>query len=388
MIAVVQMTAQLANTVQMLVEFWKDIQDAPDEVQTLFEEIGALQPLLKMIKENDLEKRSDPALDTVIQRCNKQLCTLAEKLPNFDPDSVAIGFNFRTWKSSKIVVRKKEIKALLRTIDRTKLTLILLQLRKLDSIQRVHPPWLATPLIVPRRMVELQKFQQPANCSPAFPNQATEVDVHAAKICQNVTPPLAMQQDLEHGLVLRNHYHNTPSARCRATPLDSLQWTGEIHSDSYLQLWQSRFFVQTPMYSISVSTLARKVTTTDSSTKTQSVIKDICFIFYPSRLLSFVGLSSGIWAYGTYTTSWKWTPKIFNAVSKTAPIFEVCRKGELDAIKTLLDNGYASANDMDPTGQTPLLVSSNRVFLFFVSWPAMKIICSGNDLLPHSSLTI
>jgi len=58
---------------------------------------------------------------------------------------------------------------------------------------------------------------------------------------------------------------------------------------------------------------------------------------------------------------WKHSLEVFRAAPETAPIFDFCRDGNLEVVRTLLKNGHASPWDRDPEGRTPLFVRSLSV---------------------------
>jgi len=97
---------------------------------------------------------------------------------------------------------------------------------------------------------------------------------------------------------------------------------------------------------------------TDSSGRKLEVITS--FIFYPASWLSRFGLGYGTEANLNYSveSGWKFNFAPVRAVSENALIFELCRRGETQAVELMLARGDASVKDTSPKGWSPLHVSS------------------------------
>ena len=86
---------------------------------------------------------------------------------------------------------------------------------------------------------------------------------------------------------------------------------------------------------------------------------EISLTVRPADWLSFVGIRSGfIFDFTTSgTRGWKHTISPISLVSDDAPIFELCKAGNLSAVQRLLSAGKASVKDTCPQGFQPLHVS-------------------------------
>ncbi|KAK0620114.1 hypothetical protein B0T14DRAFT_566891 [Immersiella caudata] len=80
------------------------------------------------------------------------------------------------------------------------------------------------------------------------------------------------------------------------------------------------------------------------------------FIFYPKSWLGRFGLRRGVEAnlHWSGTTGWKFNIKPIRAVPENAYIFRMCEQGNIAAVKDLLSSGDASLMDTSPKGWTPL----------------------------------
>ncbi|KAH8883316.1 hypothetical protein GQ53DRAFT_846984 [Thozetella sp. PMI_491] len=80
------------------------------------------------------------------------------------------------------------------------------------------------------------------------------------------------------------------------------------------------------------------------------------FMFYPSSWLGWFGVRFGTEANLKFSpeTGWKFNITPVRAVPENSLIFELCRLGDVPAIKLLLSRGDASVKDTSPEGWTPL----------------------------------
>lgn len=63
------------------------------------------------------------------------------------------------------------------------------------------------------------------------------------------------------------------------------------------------------------------------------------------------------------TIGWQYTLQPFRAVPENALIFGLCRTGNSDGVKLLLERGEASPLDRDPMGRTPVWVAAKSLKL-------------------------
>jgi hypothetical protein len=125
--AVLSVTIQLAEYVKKLVEFGKQVQDAPAEVSALFHDLELLsmvlektRPLEPLVPLGDIGER-------VLRNCNSKISKLQAKIQpaieQFRSDSQCK----RTWSALKIVLKQKQIDALQKSILEAKSTLQVVQ---------------------------------------------------------------------------------------------------------------------------------------------------------------------------------------------------------------------------------------------------------------------
>lgn len=79
--------------------------------------------------------------------------------------------------------------------------------------------------------------------------------------------------------------------------------------------------------------------------------------FYPAHWLVWCGVRYGIELSLLQSKGgWKRRLESLRMVRRDAAIFELCREGNIGAVRTLITKGEASARDTDPVGVTPLHV--------------------------------
>lgn len=90
------------------------------------------------------------------------------------------------------------------------------------------------------------------------------------------------------------------------------------------------------------------------------------FMFHPADWLIWLGLRSSLDILITKSIrGWKNHLNVFRAVSDEALIFQLCKNGDVEGIKTLFANGDASVMDRDSEGCTPLHVSIILLVIIF-----------------------
>jgi hypothetical protein len=79
-------------------------------------------------------------------------------------------------------------------------------------------------------------------------------------------------------------------------------------------------------------------------------------IVYPTAAGRFLGITSAVLLSAQATSGWQYCIQTFRAVEESALVFEFCREGNLEGLRSLFRRKEASPWDRDPQGQTPLVV--------------------------------
>jgi hypothetical protein len=114
---------------------------------------------------------------------------------------------------------------------------------------------------------------------------------------------------------------------------------------------------RTPFVTFYGRVTSKKITTGDASRTHESIERKATYVLYPPKWLQTLGLSFGAQISATSTWGWKYNLEPFRAVPEDSLIFDFCRTGNVDGVRTLLKRGEASPWDRDPLGRTPLWVS-------------------------------
>jgi hypothetical protein len=114
----------------------------------------------------------------------------------------------------------------------------------------------------------------------------------------------------------------------------------------------------TPFWSLRQRALVKRVTNRYASPREPLVEEDVVYVISPSAPLRWIGISRGVSIYTKPTAGWQFTLQPFTVIPEKSPIFEFCREGNLAGVRTLLKLGQASVRDRDPSGRTPLHVST------------------------------
>lgn len=102
----------------------------------------------------------------------------------------------------------------------------------------------------------------------------------------------------------------------------------------------------------------------DESTNTRLEVKELRtnFTIYPAGWLVRLGLRFGLDAsISTTGREWKHVFRTFHAVPDNALVFDLCKEGNLQAVRSLFKRGEASAWDTNSYGWTPLHVRYSAI---------------------------
>jgi hypothetical protein len=116
------------------------------------------------------------------------------------------------------------------------------------------------------------------------------------------------------------------------------------------------FNLNAAIFSVFFQSRTSAVKTTRSSEIHETSEAENVIIVYPKATGQFFGITRGMLLSAQATSGWQYSIQTFRAVEESALVFEFCREGNLEGLKSLFRRGEASPWDRDPEGQTPLLV--------------------------------
>jgi hypothetical protein len=117
-----------------------------------------------------------------------------------------------------------------------------------------------------------------------------------------------------------------------------------------------QFNLNTAIFSVVSQSRTWTVKTTRSSEIHETSETENVITVYPKATSRFFGITHGMLLSAQATSGWQYSIQTFRAVEESALVFEFCREGNLDGLKSLFRRGEASPWDRGPEGQTPLLV--------------------------------
>jgi len=168
--------------------------------------------------------------------------------------------------------------------------------------------------------------------------------------------------------------HNTSVQQCSYRPLAPSEPTQNPYFQPILQpfdfrarSWQSysELTLNTPLFGVFVKSFTYNVTTVRLSETRKTSETDVLCVVFPNFCGRALGITRGMLISAKSTSGWQFSIKPPCAVPENSPVFELCRLGNLDGIRTLFQRGDASPFDQDPLGKTPLWVC--------VSEPALSV---------------
>ncbi len=118
-----------------------------------------------------------------------------------------------------------------------------------------------------------------------------------------------------------------------------------------------RFDATTPFVGVHAQSRTYKLTAVRSLEVRETSVTDVTCVVYPKAGGKLLGMSHGAFISARSTSGWQFTIQPFRAVAESSLIFEFCRKGNVEGVRTLFERHEASPWDRDPAGQTPLWVS-------------------------------
>ena len=133
--AVVSLALQLIEGVQKLSDFWRSVEAAPANVQTIVSDLDLLSLTLHDIEFEAQHGQPDPTLEKVLRHCEVNVKTLSSALQELEPGFASTRRRTRKWTALKSVLRWDKLKQSQDILSRLKTTLILV----LQNMQRSLP---------------------------------------------------------------------------------------------------------------------------------------------------------------------------------------------------------------------------------------------------------
>ncbi|KAI9649749.1 hypothetical protein NHQ30_002330 [Ciborinia camelliae] len=352
--AVISLTVQLAQSVKKLVEFWKAVEDAPGDVNELFNDLELLSAVL--VKNHNKFAQHSP-YDLIAKR-------IFSKFAFTSPSS-----RKRKWAALKITLKNDEIKKMRNSVGES---FVAVQMIQQDAISDMVEMALRPQEESSKGISAIQEFlvQYSQNLRPmdrvkSLPSTYDSSRLLAAVDTTTLRVPNSHEDKKSPG------YPRSTSTMIDTMGLQksSSVLSGEVtsaansfqqqiitHTSSRTTSWETDG--QTSISSFRISSASRKIRRTYEHGSQEAVNTRIGIVFYPAKWLYRLGVSVGIRMSATVDNGWMFTFSSFGAVPEDALIFDLCRQGNVAGVKMLLDRGDASLECENPQGKTPLSTAS------------------------------
>ncbi|KAF7921602.1 uncharacterized protein EAE98_008449 [Botrytis deweyae] len=351
--AVVSVAVQLAETIHKLVDFWKAVEDAPDNIASIFRELGLLSKILTQSHElAQLHSFSD-IFDEALKDCCSKILKLHSKVEDTRQNLNSSKLRKRKWAAWKIVLQRSEIDSLQKSISEAKTNILHIQVNSLLA----RPPNISN---------VYQIFQQSSQLSTQIPERMQITEQQLAKILTEKHIP----SSLSAGCLDKKPVHFRPDSigqvftrqdddkRCNQSPLECAVALSpkprEIGSRKRNVYVYKRRQITGPFSNFWKESLRSTEEVVHASGVKETVEEESQLIIYPSKWLAKLGVRYGIELSILASRGWRYSFQPFRAVPESSLIFQFCREGNLGGVRTLLSRGDASPYDRDPLGRTPL----------------------------------
>ena len=117
-----------------------------------------------------------------------------------------------------------------------------------------------------------------------------------------------------------------------------------------------KFNLNTPILVVYGQSRKSTVKTIRSSKVYTTTEEELTVIVYPNSAGRYLGITRGMLISANSMSGWRYQMQPLRAVEETALVFEFCREGNIQGLRSLFARNEASPWDRDPKGQTPLLV--------------------------------
>lgn len=367
-VSFLSLAIQLADSVQKLHDFWASIEAATDDIQNTVKDLHLLASILQQIVQEEQRLSSTPLQHqlslNVLRRCEWNINKLNSMMKGIH--TVCAEDNLRNRLATfKFIFKRPQIKRFQNLLESTKTSLIL-ELLRLNGYSPISCAVFSLDLLTNQRFRNTYYFsvmtQQIANLAPMRADM------------------IAVNQQLE---TERVTYSLQPDGPCSLESMNTEE-CARVETEHALL----------PMRMVRRNSLGRLSCRRKFSKHCNTLLGTIVLV---SQVNSFQGIETSKRAHDhqgqechkwavkivpvgvlkcifksavDFSISWKTsrgTPcgftsiqqclRYYPVVPETAEIFEACKLGDIEWVKSLLDRNVASPFDTDPNGWTPLHVS-------------------------------
>lgn len=118
---------QLLESIKRLVDFGKDIKDAPANIAGIFEDLELMAAAINKFRAISKTVQLDNTSEKVLQSCEGKVRSLLVTIQQALSRLNSKVFRRRTWQALKVTLKKEEIASLQQSINEVILTLLVVQ---------------------------------------------------------------------------------------------------------------------------------------------------------------------------------------------------------------------------------------------------------------------
>ncbi|KAG8526599.1 uncharacterized protein KY384_008800 [Bacidia gigantensis] len=367
--ATASIAKELGVGVKKLIEFWTSIEEAPNDVREIVDELNLLCDVFKDIESEAKQDTENATVKKILENCKliiKQLESITHNLERGFASSKRLT---RKWTAIKGALKCKQLDKFQTTLGRLKHTLTLaLQTRTSRTLhlQFQHQQQILVALT--------GCVSRPTVGNPSTLNRLITYDEHSGRGLPNVesgykTGKIA-KSDIASSVTIGSHLQpDEPGVDLQNLRATSEPKTITMYPKNALssKLWSTRLlsaenFQRKSIYGClrvqsaqRVLELAEEEDWVDIGNRFESRTS---IVVRPAAWMSRIGINYGFQVdiSRCVTQGWKYTLSSVCTVPDNALIFQACEKGDIPIVRGLLARGEASARDTNSYGLTPLHV--------------------------------
>ena len=125
--AIVSLAFQLGESIKHLHDFWDSIQEAPDDIHAIQEDLGLLSSVLAEMADEVQDSGPDRTLTRALKTCCDKVNKLARITSEMEPGFASRSLRIRKWTAFKAAFKSEKIDKFQKVLEGLKSTLILAQ---------------------------------------------------------------------------------------------------------------------------------------------------------------------------------------------------------------------------------------------------------------------
>ncbi|KAH8655766.1 hypothetical protein BX600DRAFT_440255 [Xylariales sp. PMI_506] len=358
-VGIASFAVELGSVIRKLVNFCRDVLEAPQEVLFLLEDIELLVEIVENL-ERDFRTTSTKlrlSHNTIISRCARRCFSIANELALIASDVERDVNRKPIWKSMKFVLKEKTVKKLQRKLESSKISLFLaIQLdyhtvwemalidEELSGWELIGDEEIGSDADTLDRTLRQHNTHIPIEKQP---DPRSLIDGTAKSRVQ-----ISKNEDAQQ--VGSSRFPQAPvlPGSCRPRSSTEKENTEQAKKSQPLRRItrsSAKFLVGLLKYQeISVADVDSTPETASSELVEKALFLDLPSWLWPHRYLVHQKRAMG---------GWDWKLRTYNVVPLGSPVFVLCANGDSANLQDMFNSKRASPFDIDPEGNTLLHAS-------------------------------